>query len=79
MVDLICSHLALINIDLELAARLSGGSMRQIQTNFLRLHSRLRVGLAELEATEYDFVLIDCPPRLSSKFQHRHQDSDCGQ
>ena len=42
-IDLICSHLALINVDLELATRLSGGTSRQIRNNFLRVHSRLRV------------------------------------
>ncbi len=65
-VDLICSHLALINIDLELAARLSGGTMRQTRTNFLRLHSRLRDGLETAAiADKYDYVLIDCPPNFN--------------
>ena len=39
--DIICSHLMLINIDLELATRLSGANPRQSRNNFLRLHSRL--------------------------------------
>ena len=65
-VDLICSHLALINIDLELAARLSGGSMRQTRTNFLRLHSRLREGLETAAIMDkYNYVLIDCPPNFN--------------
>ena len=65
-VDLICSHLSLINIDLELAARLSGGSMRQTRTNFLRLHSRLHDGLESIAITDkYDYVIIDCPPNFN--------------
>ena len=41
-VDLICSHIALINVDLELATLLGGVNRRQIANNFLRVHSRLR-------------------------------------
>ena len=65
-VDLICSHLALINIDLELATRLGGGSIRQNRINFLRLHSRLLDGLESSDIQdEYDYVLIDCPPNFN--------------
>ena len=65
-VNLICSHLSLINIDLELAARLSGGTMRQTRTNFLRLHSRLRDGLDSAAIQDnYDYVIIDCPPNFN--------------
>ena len=61
---LICSHLALINVDLELATRLVGGTERDLRNNYLRVHSRLRNGLESLES-EYDFALIDCPPNLN--------------
>jgi chromosome partitioning protein len=66
-IDLICSHLALINIDLELATMLGGGSLRQTRNNFLRLHSRLLDGLESVEDMEdiYDYVLIDCPPNFN--------------
>jgi chromosome partitioning protein len=65
-IDLICSHLGLINIDLELATRLGGGSLRQTRNNFLRLHSRLLDGLGPLTATGgYDYVIIDCPPNFN--------------
>ena len=65
-VDIICSHLSLINIDLELAARLAGATMRQSRTNFLRLHSRLLNGLESYDVwRRYDFVLIDCPPNFN--------------
>ena len=65
-VDIICSHLSLINIDLELAARLSSGILRQARTNFLRLHSRLLDGLnSALIQDQYDYVLLDCPPNFN--------------
>ena len=64
--DLICSHLALINVDLELATRIGGATLRQSQSNFLRVHSRLRDGLNEANVAEkYDYVLIDCPPNFN--------------
>ena len=65
-VDLICSHIALINVDLELATRLGGATLRQSKTNYLRVHSRLRDGLEESSiADQYDYVLIDCPPNFN--------------
>lgn len=65
-VHIICSHLSLINIDLELATRLAGASPRQSRNNFLRLHSRLLEGLrSESIQDMYDFVLIDCPPNFN--------------
>ena len=65
-VDIICSHLNLINIDLELATKLSGASPRQSRNNFLRLHSRLLDGLESADVQDkYDFVIIDCPPNFN--------------
>lgn len=63
--DLISSHLGLIDIDLELAARLGGtttltGSKRK----FLDLHSCLRSALADNHFSTYDLVLIDCAPNF---------------
>ena len=64
--DLICSHIDLINIDLELAPRLGGGSPRQSRTNFLRVHSRLNEGLEQARVEDkYDYILIDCPPNFN--------------
>jgi chromosome partitioning protein len=63
--DLICSHLGLINVDLELAAKLGGASSRQIRNNYLRVHSRLKHGLSTLGANAYDFVIVDCPPNFN--------------
>ncbi|MCL4510635.1 MAG: AAA family ATPase [Bacteroidetes bacterium] len=64
-VDAICSHLALINVDLDLATRLVGGSARDLRNNYLRVHSRLRQGLASLDPDLYHFCLIDCPPNFN--------------
>lgn len=62
--DVICSHLALINVDLELATRLIGGTERDLRNNYLRVHSRLAQGLTSLDG-QYDFILIDCPPNFN--------------
>ncbi|WP_452124493.1 ParA family protein [Fodinicola feengrottensis] len=63
--DLIASHLGLIDIDLELAARLGGtttldGSKRR----FLDLHGCLRHAFEDENFSEYDLVLIDCAPNF---------------
>jgi chromosome partitioning protein len=63
-VDLISSHLELINLDLELATQYGGNSQRTIRSSFLRLFTRLKKGLQEIEG-EYDIVLIDCPPNFN--------------
>ena len=61
---MICSHLGLINIDLELATMLRGADISQIRNNFLRLHSRLLLGLESIRDS-YDIVMIDCPPNFN--------------
>lgn len=63
--ELVCSHLGLINVDLELATLLGGGSMKQIKQNFIRVHSRLADALSEIDDSEYDIVIIDCPPNFN--------------
>jgi chromosome partitioning protein len=64
-VDLICSHLALINVDLELAIRLVGGTERDLRNNYLRVYSRLKQGIERLKKDAYDFIFIDCPPNFN--------------
>ena len=63
-VDLICSHLGLIDVDIELAAGLSAGTERQHRNNFVKTYSYIRSELKKLE-DEYDVVLFDCPPNFS--------------
>lgn len=61
---LICSHLALINVDLELAVMLGGATPRQQINNFLEVYSHLAKGLNLLKHL-YDYILIDCPPNFN--------------
>lgn len=66
--DLISSHLGLINVDLELATMLGGANLGQARRNFITVHRRLAEGLigdAALQARGYDLVLIDCPPNFN--------------
>lgn len=62
--DIICSHLGLIDVDIELAAGLSAGTERQHRNNFIKTFSYIKNELKELEE-EYDVVLFDCPPNFS--------------
>lgn len=63
-VDLICSHLGLIDVDIELAAGLTGNTERQHKKNFVKTYSYIKNELKKLE-NEYDIVLFDCPPNFS--------------
>lgn len=65
-VDLICSHLGLINVDLDLATLLGAANMRQAQKNYLKVHGKLREEIRKPETSRrYDIVLIDCPPNFN--------------
>lgn len=61
--DMIASHLGLINVDLELATELGGASLKQAQKKFLKVHSHLLRGLERIKG--YDIILIDCPPNFN--------------
>ena len=64
--DVIYSHLGLINVDLELATSLGGANLAQAKKNFIAVHKRLATGLEELaKEQQYDIVLIDCPPNFN--------------
>jgi len=63
--DLISSHLGLINVDLELATQLAGANLTAAKRNYIKVHSRLLSGLKELDTDNYDLVLIDCPPNFN--------------
>ncbi|GAA1817430.1 ParA family protein [Planosporangium flavigriseum] len=63
--DLISSHLGLIDIDLLLAARLGGGTtLAESKRKYIQLHSCLADGLSDPAFREYDLVLIDCAPNF---------------
>lgn len=65
-IDLICSHLGLINVDLELATLLGGVNLQQAKRNYIKVHGKLRVAIAKLsDSSDYDIVLIDCPPNFN--------------
>jgi chromosome partitioning protein len=64
--DVIYSHLGLINVDLELATKLGGANLAQAKKNFISIHRRLAEGLTSISAEKnYDVVLIDCPPNFN--------------
>lgn len=63
-VDLICSHLGLIDVDIELAAGLSAATDRQHRKNFIKTYSYIKKELTKI-GQEYDIVLFDCPPNFS--------------
>ncbi|KKL50717.1 hypothetical protein LCGC14_2302710 [marine sediment metagenome] len=63
--DLIASHLSLINVDLELATELGGASLKQAKKNYIKVHLRLAEGLRQIKEESYDIVLIDCPPNFN--------------
>lgn len=64
-VDLISSHLGLINVDLELATLLGGANMNQAKLNYIKVHGKLRDSIKEYASNQYDVVLIDCPPNFN--------------
>lgn len=74
-IDMICSHLELIHVDMELSSRLGGNTDRTIRSNYLRVLSRLRTKLDEIKV-EYDMVLIDCPPNFNLVTQNALVASD---
>jgi chromosome partitioning protein len=63
--DLLPSHLDLINIDLELGASLGGGSFGQVQHNFMRVYRKLADALRQQRFKSYDVVMIDCAPNFN--------------
>jgi chromosome partitioning protein len=65
-IDLVCSHLGLINVDLDLALLLGGANMAASKRNYLKVHGQLRQALASIaNEADYDIVLIDCPPNFN--------------
>jgi len=65
VVDLISSHLGLINVDLELATLLSSANMTQAKKNYIKVHGKLRAEIQGVASEGYDVVLIDCPPNFN--------------
>jgi chromosome partitioning protein len=63
--DLVASHLDLINVDLELATQLGGANLQQSKQRFLKVHTHLLEGIKSLEDGRYDYIFIDCPPNFN--------------
>jgi chromosome partitioning protein len=63
--DLIPSHLGLIDVDLDLAAHVGGSQYQISSSGFLWVHRLLADALAEPPFREYDVVLIDCAPNFN--------------
>lgn len=63
--DLISSHLELINVDLELATQITGASPEQIAENYVKIYHHLKDGLDDIPEHSYNYVLIDCPPNFN--------------
>lgn len=61
---LISSHLGLLNVDLELATELGAPSLEKGRRKFLKVHGVLHEALQSMES-EFDIVLIDCPPNFN--------------
>jgi chromosome partitioning protein len=57
--------LGLINVDLELATLLGGANMEQTKKKYITVHGNLRKELKKIPETEYDIILIDCPPSFN--------------
>ncbi len=62
--DIISSHLGLIDVDMELAVGLSGSTPKQHKINFLKTYSYIRKALSRLNK-KYDYVIFDCPPNFN--------------
>jgi chromosome partitioning protein len=63
--DIISSHLELIDVDTQLAAGLGAGTDRLLLRNFLTVNNHIRKGIETL-SKKYDIILLDCPPSFNS-------------
>jgi chromosome partitioning protein len=63
--DLLASHLGLIDVDLDIAAELSGSRFQHGAPDYLRLHRCLADALKDEAFDEYDVILIDCAPNFT--------------
>lgn len=62
--DLIASHLRLMHLDLDLATDLRGTS-DETRSEMFRVRGSLARALADRRFSDYDYVLLDCPPSMN--------------
>ncbi len=62
--DLVASHLGLIDVDLDLAAYLGGSRRAGSAAGYLCVHRLVADALEETAFAGYDVVLIDCAPNF---------------
>jgi chromosome partitioning protein len=62
--DLVSSHLGLVNLDLDLARGLSRDDTR-FDEDLFHVRGALAHGLSDGRLPQYDLVLLDCPPSLN--------------
>ena len=63
--DLIASHLGLIDVDLDLAAALGGARFQAGHPEFVAVHRLFAEALDDPAFQQYDMVLIDCAPNFN--------------
>lgn len=63
--DLIPSHLGLIDIDLDLAAHVGGSRFQISSAGYLWVHRLLADALEDAAFRDYDVILIDCAPNFN--------------
>lgn len=63
--DLVASHLMMVDVDLDFAADLGGSRFQHGSPRFLPLHRALADELEGEAFAEYDYILIDCPPNFT--------------
>ncbi len=64
-VDLLASHLGLVEVDLDLTAGLGGARFQRTNPRYLRVHRMLANALADSAFDGYDAVLVDCAPNFN--------------
>src|SRR6266542_3992000 len=78
LLDLLASHLGLIEVDLDLAAGLGGARFQRSSPRFLPVHRLLADALNDDAFAGYDAVLIDCAPNFNMVTRNAIVASDDG-
>ena len=63
--DLVPSHLGLIDLDLDLAAHVGGSRFQISSAGFLWVHRLLADALDDPAFREYDVIVVDCAPNFN--------------